>query len=51
VAEGVETPGQRQRLRRIGCDEFQGFVFSPALPVESLEALWQPDGGGDPGDS
>jgi EAL domain-containing protein (putative c-di-GMP-specific phosphodiesterase class I) len=49
VAEGVETPGQRQRLRRSGCDEFQGFVFSPALPVESLEELWKPDG--EPGDS
>ncbi len=44
VAEGVETPGQRDLLRRWGCDEFQGFVFSPALPVEALEALLERPG-------
>jgi diguanylate cyclase (GGDEF)-like protein len=41
VAEGVETAGQREQLRRWGCDEFQGFVFSPAVPPESLEALFE----------
>jgi diguanylate cyclase (GGDEF)-like protein len=44
VAEGVETAGQQDRLRRWGCDEFQGFLFSPALPVESLEELWRRQG-------
>jgi diguanylate cyclase (GGDEF)-like protein len=32
VAEGVEAEDQLQFLRRNGCDEFQGFLFSPALP-------------------
>ncbi|HEX6683204.1 MAG TPA: bifunctional diguanylate cyclase/phosphodiesterase [Candidatus Limnocylindrales bacterium] len=33
VAEGVETPEQRQALVRLGCDAGQGFHFS--RPVES----------------
>ena len=38
IAEGVETTAQREFLRRAGCDEFQGFLFSPALPVAEFEA-------------
>ena len=35
VAEGVETAEQLQRLRELGCDQFQGFYRSAAvLPVE-----------------
>jgi diguanylate cyclase len=34
VAEGVETAGQAQMLRDLGCDEFQGFLFSAALSPE-----------------
>jgi diguanylate cyclase (GGDEF)-like protein len=37
IAEGVETEGQRQFLRDRGCDEFQGFLFAPALDVLSFE--------------
>jgi diguanylate cyclase (GGDEF)-like protein len=31
VAEGVEDAGQLDLLRRFGCDEIQGYHFSPAL--------------------
>ncbi len=32
VAEGVETDGQRAILRRLHCDEMQGYLLSPPLP-------------------
>ena len=37
VAEGVETESQWQRLREIGCDEFQGFLFAPPMAAPELE--------------
>jgi diguanylate cyclase (GGDEF)-like protein len=37
IAEGVEAEAQRQFLSDIGCDEFQGFLFAPALDVLSFE--------------
>jgi EAL domain-containing protein (putative c-di-GMP-specific phosphodiesterase class I) len=36
VAEGVETPGQRELLARAGCGIAQGFLFTPALPADAL---------------
>ncbi len=36
VAEGVETREQAEFLRDKSCDEFQGFLFSPAVPVEEF---------------
>ncbi|HUN26711.1 MAG TPA: EAL domain-containing protein [Steroidobacteraceae bacterium] len=52
VAEGVETPEQLSFLRSIGCDQYQGFHFSPALPAPQFAAKlreWQrlPDEGTD----
>ena len=41
VAEGVETDEQRDLLASWGCDEFQGFGFSPAVPAADVQALWQ----------
>ena len=37
IAEGVETEPQRAFLREIGCDEFQGFLYAPALDAASFE--------------
>ncbi|MFY9477116.1 MAG: EAL domain-containing protein [Aquabacterium sp.] len=39
VAEGIETPEQHLILQHIGCDVFQGFLFSKAVPPEQFEAL------------
>jgi EAL domain-containing protein (putative c-di-GMP-specific phosphodiesterase class I) len=36
VAEGVEEAGQLDFLRRHGCSEYQGFLFSPAVPAEAF---------------
>ena len=36
IAEGVETEGQRDTLRKMGVDCGQGYLFSKPLPVESL---------------
>ena len=33
LAEGVESEAQLERLIALGCGEFQGFLFDPALPV------------------
>jgi EAL domain-containing protein (putative c-di-GMP-specific phosphodiesterase class I) len=36
VAEGVETAEQADRLRRMGCQMGQGFLWSPAVRAEEL---------------
>ena len=36
VAEGVETAGQTDLLRRMQCDVVQGFVFAPAMPLDEF---------------
>jgi len=42
VAEGVETAGQHAQLRKLGCDDCQGYhVFRP-LPALELEKLLGP---------
>jgi diguanylate cyclase (GGDEF)-like protein len=37
VAEGVETTTQLEILRRFGCDEFQGFLYSAGVPSAEYE--------------
>ena len=40
IAEGVETPEQRDRLLAIGCERGQGFLFArPASAAEFVDAL------------
>jgi len=39
IAEGVETQRQLAVLRRLGCDEIQGFILSPALPAQGVGEL------------
>jgi CheY-like chemotaxis protein len=36
IAEGVETEEQADFLRRERCHNYQGFLCSPAIPIESL---------------
>jgi diguanylate cyclase (GGDEF)-like protein/PAS domain S-box-containing protein len=40
VAEGVETAAQFEALRQLGCDEYQGFHESPALPPAEFESRY-----------
>ncbi|MBL0142281.1 MAG: EAL domain-containing protein [Betaproteobacteria bacterium] len=37
IAEGVETHAQFESLKALGCDEFQGYYASPALPPAEFE--------------
>ncbi|MFC5300380.1 putative bifunctional diguanylate cyclase/phosphodiesterase [Azospira restricta] len=39
IAEGVENEAQLELLRRYGCDDFQGFLFSRAVPAEEFALL------------
>lgn len=37
VAEGVETENERDLLAQMGCDEIQGYLFSPPVNQEEME--------------
>lgn len=39
VAEGVETTSESDYLMQMGCDEFQGYLFSPPVNKEEMLAL------------
>lgn len=39
VAECVETPEQLAFLKHHCCDEFQGYLVSPPVPIPDFEAL------------
>jgi EAL domain-containing protein (putative c-di-GMP-specific phosphodiesterase class I) len=43
VAVGVEEPAQAERLRQVGCDELQGYLFAKAMPGRHL-AMWLREG-------
>jgi diguanylate cyclase (GGDEF)-like protein len=39
VAEGVESDSQLELLKRMGCDQYQGYLRSPAVPASDMQAL------------
>jgi EAL domain-containing protein (putative c-di-GMP-specific phosphodiesterase class I) len=39
IAEGVETVDQRDFLCRTRCGKLQGYLFSPPVPPQAMEAL------------
>jgi diguanylate cyclase (GGDEF)-like protein/PAS domain S-box-containing protein len=39
LAEGIETHAQLERLRELGCQFGQGYLFSPAVPAGEIAAM------------
>lgn len=39
IAEGIETDDELRFLQDLGCDEAQGYLFSPPLPAEGTAKL------------
>ncbi|MBP2636209.1 MAG: domain S-box/diguanylate cyclase protein [Firmicutes bacterium] len=39
TAEGVETEGQLSKLKKMGCDEVQGYFFSRPASVECIDKM------------
>jgi diguanylate cyclase (GGDEF)-like protein/PAS domain S-box-containing protein len=39
IAEGVETEVQLAELRRLGCDQAQGFFFAPSVSAPQIAAM------------
>ena len=48
IAEGVETEEQLAFLKEHGCDGYQGFLFSRAVPGQSFEAILRGEGSSAP---
>ncbi len=45
IAEGIECRDQLRRLRSLGCEFGQGYLFSPALEAREMQSLleqWRP---------
>jgi EAL domain-containing protein (putative c-di-GMP-specific phosphodiesterase class I) len=43
LAEGVETRDQLDVLLGLGCEKFQGYLFSRPLPADSAEQIFRPE--------
>lgn len=41
IAEGVENEVQRDFLARLGCTQYQGYLFCPPLPLARLESFME----------
>ena len=41
IAEGVESAAQVDMLRELGCDQIQGYVFSPPRPAADVSGLFE----------
>jgi diguanylate cyclase (GGDEF)-like protein/PAS domain S-box-containing protein len=41
IAEGVETEPQRALLAQHGCRSYQGYLFSPPVPIDQFESFIQ----------
>jgi diguanylate cyclase (GGDEF)-like protein len=41
MAEGIEDAATLQRLVELGCDDGQGFLWSPALAPDEFTAFWR----------
>jgi EAL domain-containing protein (putative c-di-GMP-specific phosphodiesterase class I) len=39
IAEGVETPEQKELLAQYGCELYQGYLFARPAPVAALETM------------
>jgi EAL domain-containing protein (putative c-di-GMP-specific phosphodiesterase class I) len=39
IAEGVETEEQRLLLRKLRCDEMQGYLLSPPVPADGIDRM------------
>jgi len=44
TAEGVETEAQRELLRKLGCTEMQGYLFSAPKPAAEVKKMFGMDG-------
>jgi len=40
IAEGVESKEQLDILRKLHCDEYQGYLFSPAVVPKQIEGRY-----------
>ncbi len=40
IAEGIDTPAQAEVLRKMGCDEAQGYLYAKPLPAQEFAARY-----------